>query len=521
MRQLLGLLLLLGAISVSESAYAGNAKQGDACLERMDLSCAQSNATALGSSPGELGFQARLAFHEQRFAEALRLLRSAVGPVPDAATQKEMDLYKATVEATDGFVRETRGDVSVMYLPGTDEVLLEDTFVTLQAAHDRIGPRLGTAPPGGVRVEIYPTAARFIAASSIPAESVQTTGVVALSKWSRLLVTSPKALARGYAWKDTLAHEYIHYVVAYNTADRAPVWLQEGIARSHEVLWRVDTFEDLPAYQQSMLANALAKDSLVPLERMHPSMAFLPSAEMAALAFAQVATMVQFLQNSAGIDSTKRVLAEVKSGTDALVAVANVGSHGDTSAFMSGWKQWLRSLKFVSRQLAAMPTVIGGGDDLSTDPLLANRQDLAGFARLGDLLLDAQKPTAALVEYQKAVPKDEPASPALAVRLARAYRALGQDPKAIAVLSDSIRDYPEYASSRKELGELLVRSGNRSGATVQYLASADINPFDPAVQDALATLFDAAGNVPQAERRRRYERILRTGGSAPSKARSH
>ncbi len=502
-------------------AFAGNAKQGEACLERMDLSCAQSNATGLGSSTEDLGFQARLAFHEQRFGDALRLLKSAVGPTPDAATQKEVDLYKATVEATDGFVRETRGDVSVMYLPGTDEVLLDDTFVTLQAAHDRIGPRLGSAPPGGVRVEIYPTAARFIAASGIPAESVRTTGVVALSKWSRLLVTSPRALARGYAWKDTLAHEYIHYIVAYNTADRAPVWLQEGVARSHEVLWRVDTFEDLPAYQQSMLANALAGDSLVPLERMHPSMAFLPSAEMAALAFAQVATMVQFLQNSAGDDATKRVLSEVKSGTDALAAVANVGTHGDANAFMSGWKQWLRSLKFVSRQLAAMPTVIGGGDDLSTDPLLSNRQDLAGFARLGDLLLEAQKATAALVEYKKAIPEDEPASPALAVRLARAYRALGQEPEAIAVLSDSIRDYPEYATSRKELGDLLLRAGDRPGATAQYLASADINPFDPAVQSALAALYDAAGNVPQAERRRRYERILRTGGSDPSKGRSH
>ncbi len=495
-------------------ARAADVSRGTTCLAAADLACARAAAVGLGSSPKEQAFAADLAFHEQRFAEALRLLTAAAGPSPDKTTQDEIDLYKATVEATDGFVTEARGDVTILYLPGTDEVLLDDAFTTLQAAHDRLGSRLGVAPPGGIRVEIYPTAARFIAASGIPAASVQTTGVVALSKWSRLLVTSPRALARGYAWKDTVAHEYIHYIVAHNTADRAPVWLQEGIARSHEVLWRTNTFEDLPAYQQSLLADALAHDTLVPLERMHPSMAFLPSAQMAALAFAQVATMIQYLEQTSGPEATKRVLVEVRGGKDALQAVADVGAGGDVGKFMEGWKAWLRSLKLVSRALAAMPTVIGEGDDVATDPLLAGRQDLAGFARLGDLLLAASKPEAALVEYKKALPGDEPASPALAVRLARAYRALHREGDAVAVLEQTIADYPEYATSHKELADLLMSQGKADAALLHYLASADINPFDSVVQHSLATLYGAAGNVEQAERRRRYERILRLGGSS-------
>lgn len=497
-------------------AWAGSAADGQTCLDHVDIACARAAAVGLGTTPAELGFQARLAFHEQRFDDALRLLRTAAGPTPDAETQRTIDLYKATVEAADGFVQETRGDVTVRYLPGTDEVLLDDTFTTLQAAHDRIGPRLGGAPPGGVRVEIYPTAARFIAASGIPAESVQTTGVVALSKWTRLLVTSPRALARGYAWKDTIAHEYIHYIVAYNTADQAPVWLQEGIARSHEVLWRTDTFEDLPAYQQSMLANALAHDSLVPLERMHPSMAYLPSAEMASLAFAQVATMVEYLEHASGPNATRGVLQRVKAGKDALAAVAEVGAGGSADAFMQGWRGYLKGLKFVAQQLAAMPTVLGGGDDVATDPLLSARRDLANFARLGDLLMDAHKPEAALVEYRKALPTDEPASPALAVRLSAVHIALRQPASASQVLEESIRAYPEYAASRKALADLLVGAGRPDQALEQYLASADINPFDPTVQHALSTLYAARGDDPQAARRRRYERILRTGGSEPS-----
>lgn len=515
------LAVCLAGVTDVQPAHAGDATRGAACLAAADLDCARSASTGLGSGSREGRFLADLAFHEQRFDDALRLLKASAGATPDAETQSTLDLYKATVEATAGFVRETRGDVSVLYLPGTDEVLLDDTFTTLQAAHDRLGPRLGKAPPGGVRVEIYPTAQRFIEASGIPAANVETTGVVALSKWSRLLVTSPRALARGYAWKDTIAHEYTHYIVSYNTADRAPVWLQEGIARSHEVLWRSDAFEDLPAYQQSMLATALARNTLVPLERMHPSMAFLPSADMAALAFAQVATMIQYLEHVAGPGATQRVLVEVKGGTDALQAVGDVGAAGHSDAFVEGWKGWLRGLKLVSRALAAMPTVIGEADDVATDPLLAGRQDLAGFVRLGDLLLAASRPEAALVEFKKAVPDEEPASPTLAVRLARAYRALHRDPEASTVLQQTIADYPEYATSRKELGALLVSEGKSSAAIVQYLASADINPFDPAVQEALATLYIAAGNAEQAERRRRYERILRLGGSSLPQGSSH
>ncbi len=520
MKNLFASSLLLAVVLATRAAFAGDATRGEACLEVVDLECARAAAVGLGTSPAEQGFRAQLAFHEQRFDEAFRLLQDNVGPNPDARTASALGLYKATLEAVEGFTHETRGDVTIRYMPGTDEVLLDDAFATLQASHDRIGPRLGGAPPGGVRLEIYPTAARFIAASGIPAASVQTTGVVALSKWSRLLVTSPKALARGYAWRDTLAHEYIHYIVAYNTRDQAPVWLQEGIARSHEVLWRTDDFVELPAYQQSMLAGALAKDELVPLQRMHPSMAFLPSAEMAALAFAQVATMIEYLERTSGEGATRRALEQVRGGTDALVAVAAVGAKGDAGVFMAGWKTWLRSLKFVARHLAAMPTVLGEGDDLATDPLLANRQDLAGFARLGDLLVTAKRAEAALVEYKKAIPEDEPPSPALALRLARAHRVLGHDREAIEILKATITDYPEYAASRKELAELWVEAGRPSDAILEYLASADINPFDPAVQSALSALYGAMGQNQEAERRRRYERILRLGGTDPSEGSS-
>lgn len=497
-------------------ASAASPAEGDACLERVDLACAATVEAALDDSAAATRFRARLAFHRSEFATAVRLMESVerqYGDEPGFA--EELAHYRVTLEAAAGFVVERRGDVEIHYLPGVDRVLVDEAFETLQAAHDRIGPRLGGAPPGGVRLEIYPTGDRFTAASGIGAEAVETTGVVALSKWTRLLVTSPRALARGYAWKDTLAHEYIHYIVAFNTRDRAPVWLQEGIARSHEVLWRQDAFAEMAAWSQSLLAEALAKDDLVTLQEMHPSMAYLPSAERAALAFAQVSTMVEHLERAGGKGATARALAGVREGTDALQAVADVAAAGDPERFMAEWKTAVQSMRLVSRKLAAIPTVLGeAADEFGIDPVLSQRRDLAGYARIGDLLAAQELHEAALVEYRKATPDDEAPSPLLAVRLARTLAALGDVDEAIRSLEASIRDYPDYAGPTKELGGLLLRQGKARDALAWYRASADVNPFDPEVQGQLATLYQALGDASRAERHRGYRRLLLLGDDA-------
>ena len=151
-------------------------------------------------------------------------------------------------------------------------------------------------------LDIFPTGSRFIGASGIPPEAVQTTGVVALSKWTRLLLTSPRALARGYAWKDTVAHEYIHLVVAYRSKDNAPVWLQEGLAKFLESHWEDGRTGELSVHHQSLLAQAVRSEQFVPFQKFARSMAYLDSGDEAALAFAQVATMMQYLSERAGMD---------------------------------------------------------------------------------------------------------------------------------------------------------------------------------------------------------------------------
>ncbi|MEN9785539.1 MAG: hypothetical protein RLZZ299_803 [Pseudomonadota bacterium] len=507
--------VLLGALP--GRAWAGAAEDGLACLERADLACAERLlAGGVRGAAGEL-LAARVAFHRADFEDARTRMKALAAAHPgDKDLAAERDHVEATVGAAEGFVVERRRDVEVRYLPGMDRVLVDECMETLQAAHDRIAPLLGGAPPIPVRVELYPTADRFIAASGLPAEAVRTTGVVALSKWDRLLITSPRALGRGYPWRDTLAHEYIHLVVAWRSADKAPVWLQEGIARSHEALWARTDFPPLAPTAQSLLARALAKNALVPLARMHPSMAYLDSAEEAALAFAQVSTMIEHLRGVAGVRAVADTLTRVRDGADALEAVAGVAGR-TPDAFLESWKGYLRGLSLVARQLAVAPTVLGASDDpFGEDPVLSSRADLAGHARLGDLLLARKHAEAALAEYRKAMTPDEPPSPTIVAREAEALRALGRRDEALARLQDSVAVYPEFPLTRKTLAALLVAQGRTRDALVHYRAAADVNPFDATVQSALADLHGAAGQAELAARHAQYRRILDLGGEPPT-----
>ena len=76
------------------------------------------------------------------------------------------------------------------------------------------------------------------------------------------MVTTPRALAYGYPWLDSINHELVHYAVSTLTGDRAPVWLQEGLAKFLERRWRepaggrIPPGDGAPAGQGAALGQA-------------------------------------------------------------------------------------------------------------------------------------------------------------------------------------------------------------------------------------------------------------------------
>ncbi len=84
--------------------------------------------------------------------------------------------------------------------------------------------------------------------TGLPEQAARTTGTVAVAKWGRVTMISPRATDRGYPWLDTLAHEMTHLALSRGTRDKAPLWLQEGVAKREETRWRIEEpLDDVPA----------------------------------------------------------------------------------------------------------------------------------------------------------------------------------------------------------------------------------------------------------------------------------
>jgi hypothetical protein len=140
-----------------------------------------------------------------------------------------------THEATRAFVttRSDDGRFEVRHA-GADARMAGYAIDVLRRADEGLAAELGYRHPGPVRLDILPTTEHLPRVSSLTVEEIETTGTIALCKWDRLIITSPRALVHGYPWADTVGHEYVHLVLARMTGDHAPVWVQEGYARHLE-----------------------------------------------------------------------------------------------------------------------------------------------------------------------------------------------------------------------------------------------------------------------------------------------
>jgi tetratricopeptide (TPR) repeat protein len=452
---------------------------------------------------------ARLRFYQGQYEGAVDLADQALGRA-QAGQHRAWDamrrLMAATLEVTRGFERVSSADgrYVVSYPPGKDAVLAQYALDVLARADRELQRAFGLDLPGPIRVEIYASPETLSQVSALTVEQIQTTGTVALSKWNRLMITSPKALVRGYPWADTITHELVHLVISRITGDRAPVWLQEGTAKLFERAWR-ERGSDLlldPA-AQGLLQNASAKGKLLRFEQMHPSIAMLPSEDDAALAFAQVATFMQQYVQRFGTGALRQALGDIASGMDARDALGRAAAQ----PFAQIEGQWRTSLPVKAdtpapRRLKRRFRTSEGPNDESTEVAVAEARRLM---RIGDLLWDRGRAGAAAREYARAHRADG-SDPIVAARYGRAALEVGDAEGAVQALEPQIARYPSHAPTHALIGAARLRLGEREIARDSLREAIWINPFDP---DPHCNLAQAVDDIGEAERERKACEALR------------
>ena len=489
------------------SVYAG--------MQTLDLVSAERELRALPeSTPGRGLLEAALHFYRGDYDAGL----SALPRPGDSPKELEEALgwlftrLPAAARATDGMVSEAQGNFVYRYMPGPDAVLAQFSPPALEGERAYLRDLLGVEPEQPTVVEFFPDEASFVAASGLPPEWVRTTGTVALCKWDRILIISPRNMPRGYAWLDTLAHEYVHLALARASRNRAPVWIHEGAAKLLESAWRDPRRVDfLDPYAESLLARALAEDKLVPFADMHPSMAALPSSSLAALAFAQVAWAVNFIFERGGDSGFAEVVRRMAAGEDSLLASATeLGLALGAGGFESAYKKELAGKDLrIRSQVAHIPLELDGSDadradeeGMAFDPILRSQREMSGHARIGDLLRRRGRPDAAQIEYERAVAAGTYRSPSLAGKMARTAVQLERPADAASLLRESLSLYPEFAPNLALGADLAAKSGDWNSAMDYAQRAVAQNPFDPEPHRLLLRAYERVGRTDEAERHR-------------------
>jgi tetratricopeptide (TPR) repeat protein len=453
-----------------------------------------------------------LRFFEQRYDEAVQLMESSGA----GSLGGYLPLARAAREITKDDVRFEGEHFVVLHPRGKDEVLVPYLIDALEKQRAALAEGLGTTPRVKVTVEVVNDVRELAQLSTLTEDEVRTTGTVAVSKFGKLMMLSPKALLKGYDWLDTAAHEFTHYVITERTHNRAPLWMQEGLAKWFEQGWR-GRHDPVTPFSAALVRDAVARKNLVTFEEMHPSLAKLPTQERAALAYAEVSMAIEWLVKQKGPGVLPRVtglLGEGRSTEEAVSQAAGV----PFKRFLDDWNRYMaqrplprgtdRELKRLGGELA---------DRFKDDPKKGTQfaewseipdEDSRGFARLGEIFRARSRWAAARLEYAKAYEKVGARIPILSGRYALAALMSGDKAGAEKILSEALAWNPDYPALNVQMGRLLLDRGQLQAARDHLLAANRQDPFDSEIHAGLAKILGALDDPGGAERETRFAKIL-------------
>ncbi len=373
-------LLMAPAASRANADIAATARS---LIVRLDLDEARRElAEADADDPRVALERARLGIYQLDCDAAVVILsRPDVLKIDDGAVLA--DIARGCQRVTASLVAttdEARG-IEVRWQDEHDAVLAPVLLATVERARDALSLDLEVDWPKPTRVVVVRDLLSLSAITGLPYSSAQTTGTVAVAKWGRITLLSPRASPHGYAWRDTIAHELTRLAVTRASGDQAPLWLQEGVAKREEIRWRrAGPFDDRPP-AEAIVQRGLDLGLAPPLDKLGPSIAMLPSADAAMVAFAEVTSFVSFFLENGGSSALSKLLQELKDGKDTNTAL--IGASG---ANLKTWDRRWRAY-IASRPHVALPALfgIGGGKGDKVDPKLW--RDLRDRSRLAQLLL--------------------------------------------------------------------------------------------------------------------------------------
>ena len=464
---------LLGTASLAsaDSGLSGNAQKADKARDLvLELSTKEAHAELDGVDTQDQILaveRARLALYEGDCVLAAGILARSDLEGSNAAAQLGA-ISRGCVRSTAGALTIEDADKGVIlrFQDDEDAVLAPLLGDVAQKARELFKHDLGVELPRPIRIEIVRDQWALAAMTGLPVEAARTTGTIAIAKWGRVVMVSPRAAMRGYSFMDTLAHELSHLAQTRGSRDRAPLWLQEGVARIEETRWRLPRpFDDFPSADDVAafgIQNHIGPD----IDKIGPSIAMLPSAEEAMITYAKVMSFIRYWSRTQGDEALPKLLAKMGQANDAdeVMKSLEAVSGTDFSTWSERWqKEGLAGAKELPEDLrpgAPPPKALG---------------EVRKRVRLGQLFDERKHHTAGKKEFERAF-ELAPHEAAIRAGLAHALLALGETERARAVVekSDDVRANDARWWS---MHGLLVPTDADSAWSIAL----SLDPYDPGV----------------------------------------
>jgi tetratricopeptide (TPR) repeat protein len=522
--------LLLAAPKADLRELAGAVEQQ---LEAWDVPGAshavEELVQAFPDSPEAAYYRGRVLFEQGNYAEAVKEYQEATqrGVTPgsfDSLARRGQSVVENDARLARAALEEIKDDAvfesehfTLRTRPGKDTLLAPYALAALEKAYAGLTKDLGVAPARKIRVEVYDSARSLARVSPLTVEQIKASGTIALCKYSRLMITSPKALLRGYPWLDTLSHEFVHYLVTQKGRNSVPIWLQEGLAKFLETRWRGPPGMAVDDMQLSLLQDAARKKQLIPFARMHPSIALLPTQEQAALAFAEVEAAMRLLYQRGGQQALTELVSAMGAGMSDEQAVAQAYGKGFRE-FEADWRAEVAKPRAkvasqksvrpaVARKLVFKEDAKGRTEppELHTSPthghqMEAEDPETKRAIQLGEIFFARRRWAAAAHEYARArarLPRD---IPQVSRRYAFSEAKIGRYGEAEAALAKAVEADPEDETAQVLYGAVLKELKKYDKAKVALDNGIAVDPFDPELHRIYRDIALALKDKPLEER---------------------
>ncbi|PIE89030.1 MAG: hypothetical protein CR997_13220 [Acidobacteria bacterium] len=416
----------------------------------------------------------------------------------DAMIQNRYRELKATAETLMHFkVLETE-HFSIRYQSGKDEIISLFLPEVLERFYTYYTELFSFHQKEKVIVEVMPNHELFSYACALTKQQIETTGTVALCVENRLAMITPRRVLMGYDWANVLSHEFIHYILTKQSNNNAPLWFQEGVAKSLEKFWEKPNLKTLDRHLQHSLALGFSENRLVTMKEMYPSFAALPTPELAQRAYAQVASMVLYLMELQSLQVIPELSLELSQNPDLEELIAKrLGISFEQ--YQKNWRTWAEQQNYrIMPQYQAQEMKLLEEDGQAEELGKSQPEDdrIRKHSRLGDLLLERNRYRAALTEYRKSDEErkkkeaDAPMNRQLLLRFLKCHRALENDAAILKLLHEQIPDIEADSTMLQYKAKALWRRGNPEEALYNLNLATRVNPFDPEIyriMDAIAT----------------------------------